>query len=470
VTSVVAAFALTAGMVAQAAGGRLVAGPADRAFASVSIDSRTLLPGALFVALKGERADGHAFAAGAVERGAAGVMVAAPTVVPGDAAVILVDDTLQALQRLGREVRRRSGAKVVAITGSAGKTTTKEMAADLLALRYRVVRNTGNLNNHIGLPLSLVDLREGPDVAVMELGMNHAGEIRTLVGLAEPEVRVWLNVGDAHLGYFGTREALARAKAEILDAAAPGTVVVAGADDPLVMHHVSAWRGRVVTFGQSPDASVRVTAMADRGFHGTHATVHTPAGSIPIDVALPGRAHLWNALAAMAVALEFGVPLDAIPPRVAAFRPVSRRGTLAPLAGGAALLNDSYNASPAAVQAMLSALGATAVLGRRIAVLGEMLELGDLAAPLHEACGRAAVQAGVAELVAIGGAAADGYAAGARAAGLAPERIHRFADSASAAEPVAALVGPGDLVLVKGSRGIRTDLVADRLLGRRAGA
>ncbi len=458
-------------MVAQAAGGRLVAGSPAQVFASVSIDSRTLAPGALFIAIKGDRFDGHAFAGEAVHRGAAGLMVSAPVPSVRGAAVIQVGDTLQALQALGRAVRRRSGAKLVAITGSAGKTTTKEIAADLLAARYRVVRNTGNLNNHIGLPLSLIELREGPDVAVMELGMNHAGEIRTLVGLAEPDVRVWLNVGDAHLGHFGTRVALAQAKSEILDAAGPDAVVIAGADDPLVMRHVAAWRGRTVTFGESAGATVRAAAIVDHGFHGTRAVVETPAGSAPLSIALPGRAHLLNVLAGIAIALEFKIPLEAIPPRVAALQPVARRGTLTPLANGAALVNDSYNASPAATQAMLAALGATPVSGRRIAVLGEMLELGDLAGPLHESCGRAAVAAGVDELIAIGGPPADGYISGAVAAGLAPARAHRFPDSASAAAAVARLVGRGDLVLVKGSRGTRTDIVADRLLaGTGAGA
>jgi UDP-N-acetylmuramoyl-tripeptide--D-alanyl-D-alanine ligase len=464
VTGSVAAFALTAGMVAQAAGGRLVSGPADRAFDSVSIDSRTLAPGALFVAIRGDRFDGHAFIGAAIARGATGVMVAATHENAGDAAVVQVSDTLEGLQAAAREVRRRSGARVVAITGSAGKTTTKEIAADLLAVRFRVARNTGNLNNHIGLPLSLFELRHGPDVAVMELGMNHAGEIRTLVGIAEPDVRVWLNVGDAHLGYFGTREKIADAKAEILENAGPASVAVVSADDPLVIARAARWPGRTVTFGESPGALVRATRVVDRGLDGISADVTTPAGPLSLTIPLPGRAHLLNVLAGVAIALEFQVPLEAIAPHIAALRPVARRGTLTPLAGGAFLVNDSYNASPAAVQAMLAALGATAVTGRRIAVLGEMLELGDASRRLHEACGRAAAAARVDELVAIGGAAADGYLDGAMAGGLAATHTLRFADSASAAPAVAALVRPGDVVLVKGSRGMRTDIVADRLL------
>lgn len=463
-TGSVAAFALTAGMVAQATGGRLVTGPAEQAFGSVSIDSRTLPAGALFVAVKGERFDGHAFVKDALARGASGLVVSAPVDRAGDVAVIEVADTVAALQHLGHVVRRRSGAKVVAITGSAGKTTTKEIAAELIATRHSVVRNVGNLNNHIGLPLSLLELRHGASVAVMELGMNHAGEIRTLVGIAEPDVRVWLNVGDAHIGHFGSREAIASAKAEILDDAGPATVVVANADDPLVMRYAAGAVGRLVTFGESPRATVRAAHLDSRGFEGTLAAVRTPAGSLDLAIPLAGRGHVMNVLAAIAVALEFDVPLPDIAPAIAAFKPIARRGTITALASGAALVNDSYNASPSAVRSMLEALGATPVAGRRIAVLGEMLELGESAYALHEECGRAAVASHVDELVAIGGPAAGGYVDGAVAAGLPRQRVHRFVDSTSAAGAVAALVRSGDLVLVKGSRGIRTDVVADRLL------
>ena len=225
---VVASVALSAGMVATATGGRLAIGAAEVAFDGVSIDSRTLGPGALFVALRGDRFDGHDFLDAALDRGAAGLLVEkdlgglfTKNVKRAPRSLIVVRDTLDALQKLGREVRRRSGARVVAITGSAGKTTTKEITAEFLSATHRVFRNQGNLNNHVGLPLSLIELRHGPEIAVVELGMNHVGEIRTLIGIAEPDVRVWTNVGDAHVGHFGSREAIARAKAEILEAAGP---------------------------------------------------------------------------------------------------------------------------------------------------------------------------------------------------------------------------------------------------------
>ena len=463
-------IALTAGLVAQATGGRLLTGAADQPFTAVSTDTRTISAGALFIALEGERFDGHAFAADAVARGATGLVIAesqAARLASGVAAasvVIAVDDTLAALQGLGREIRRQSKATVIAITGSAGKTTTKEVTADLLAARYRVYRNRGNLNNHIGLPLSLVELRSGPDVAVVELGMNHPGEIRTLVGLAEPDVRVWINVGDAHIGHFGSRAAVAAAKAEILEQATPATRLIGNADDPLVMAHLEHAVGRVVTFGTSAGASVRATSIVDRGFDGTSATVTTPSGTIAIEVPLAGRAQLLNVLAAIAVATMFDIPAAEIARRVSALAPVARRGASVRRADGMRVIDDSYNASPAAVEAMLAALAATPAPGRRVAMLGEMRELGDAALDLHAACGRAAARVPVDLLVVVGGPAADGLVDGAVAGGLAESRIRRYATSQDAAAAAGALVAPGDLVLVKGSRGTRMDVIVDRLL------
>ncbi len=463
------AFVLTAGMVAAATGGSVAAGPADRVFDSVSTDTRTLAPGALYVALRGERFDGHHFLPDAVARGAAGVLVSSPPEVRDGASVILVDDTLSALQQLGREVRRRSGARVVAVTGSTGKTTTKEVTASLLSARYRVFRNPGNLNNHIGLPLSLMELRHGPDVAVVELGMNHAGEIRTLIGIAEPEIRVWTNVGDAHIGHFGSRDALARAKAELLEQAAPDTLVVANADDPFVARHMAQFAGRRRTFGERAGADIRAVRVVDRGFDGTEADVEIEGSARHLRVPLPGRAQLMNVLAAVTVATALDVPWPEITARVAALAAMPRRGAVARLAGGVRLIDDSYNASPAAVCAMLAALAATPNAGRRVAVLGEMHELGGHAAALHDRCGEAAARAGVDLLVAVGGAAADRLAAAAAAAGLSPDRIRSFGDSEVAADPVADLIENGDLVLVKGSRAARMDRVADRIAARGEG-
>ncbi|MGH9329732.1 MAG: UDP-N-acetylmuramoyl-tripeptide--D-alanyl-D-alanine ligase, partial [Vicinamibacterales bacterium] len=413
-------IAVTAGMLAEAAGGRLVGGDGGRVIGGISIDSRTVAPGDLFFAIRGERLDGHTFIGAAFERGAMGAVVSdgAAARGPEGAILVLVDDTTRALQALARHVRRASGARVVALTGSAGKTTTKEIAADFLSARYRVFRNKGNLNNHIGLPLSLLELRSRPEVAVVELGMNHAGEIRALVGIAEPDVRVWTNVGDAHMGFFASADAIADAKAEILELAGPSDLLVANADDDRVMTRARRFAGRIVTFGIEQDADVRAVDVADRGVDGTSAWLMTPRGEARMETSLAGRGNLANILAAATVALELNVPLAEIVSRAATLAPAPRRGEVLRLAGGVTILDDSYNSSPAALQRALDTLARTTGRARKGAVLGEMLELGDHSIRLHRACGEAAAAADLAWLVTAGGAAANALGEAAVEAGL----------------------------------------------------
>ncbi len=477
-TSLVSApvvIALTAGFVAEAANGRLVNGDPSRVFATVSTDSRALATSdatkdALFIALQGPNFDGNTFVADLITSGIGGVLVDRAPLRTGDGgrgtedvAIIVVANTLDALQRLAREVRRASGAKVIAITGSAGKTTTKEMTADLLATRFNVFRNAGNLNNHIGLPLSLLELRHGAKIAVVELGMNHADEIRALVAISEPDVRMWLNVGDAHIGHFGSSEAIADAKAEILEQSTASTLLVANADDPLIAARITGFVGRTITFGVSARADVRATNVTDHGVDGTRSDLSIGGRAVSLRVPLPGRANLMNALAAVAVAADCGVSADDIAERMSAMRAVTRRGDITTLANGARLVDDSYNASPAAMHLALGSLKATPAT-RRVAVLGEMRELGSLAHARHFDCGVAA-EAAADLLIAIGGADADALAEGALHAGLAGKCILRFANSTAAADALPALVRPGDLILIKGSRGTRTDIVVDRLKG-----
>jgi UDP-N-acetylmuramoyl-tripeptide--D-alanyl-D-alanine ligase len=379
------------------------------------------------------------------------------------AVLIRVDDTTRALQAVARDVRRRSGARVVAITGSAGKTTTKEVIAEFLATKHRVYRNKGNLNNHIGLPLSLIELRDRPDIAVVELGMNHPGEIRTLVGIAEPEVRVWTNVGDAHLGFFDSPDAIADAKAEILENARPGDTLVANANDSRVMSRVRGFPGRVVTFGIDTPADVQATSVELLGLGGTRARVRTAAGEIVLTTPLLGLGNLSNVLAATATALEFGVPLEAIRERAATLTPPTHRGQLRRLPGGVTLIDDSYNSSPSALGGALELLQSAKGCARKVAVLGEMLELGAHADRLHAESGRAVARAGTDILIAVGGPAARTLADAAIAAGMSPASVSHVGTKEEAAELALSRVRPGDLVLVKGSRGIGTDLVVERL-------
>jgi UDP-N-acetylmuramoyl-tripeptide--D-alanyl-D-alanine ligase len=462
------AIRLTAAWVNTAVSGAIVSGDPSTEFHGVSIDTRTMAAGDLFVAIHGERFDGADFAAAAIAAGAAGLIMPQRRPSAGGPArgtppvVIAVDDTTAALQSLANRVRRESGTKVVAITGSAGKTTTKEVTGEFLATRYRVIRNRGNLNNHIGLPLSLLELRHRPDVAVVELGMNHAGEISTLVRIAEPEIRVWTNVGEAHVGFFESVDAIADAKAEVFEGAAPSTVLVANADDHRVADRTRKFAGRVTTFGIEREADVRATAVVDRGVDGIGAHVATNRGAIDLTMPLVGRANLSNVLAATAVALELDVPLTAIAERAAQLRPAAHRGEVIRLRRGVTVIDDSYNANPTATRRAIEVL-ASASAARRIAVLGEMLELGEHAGELHADVGRAAAQAGVDVLVAIGGPPAERLAAAAVAAGMASDRVRYYATSDAAAVAVADVVGPGDTVLVKGSRGVRTERVVERL-------
>jgi UDP-N-acetylmuramoyl-tripeptide--D-alanyl-D-alanine ligase len=467
---VLSGLALDLGWVAGATGGRLARGDAKRVVGAVTTDSRTAKAGDLFVALRGPRFDAHDFAADVLSRGAAGVVVGRTSspamnaeMLAGDGGVVAVGDTLQALQDLAHAVRLWSGTKVIAITGSAGKTTTKEAIAECLSSRYRVVRNKGNLNNHIGLPLSLIELRSAPDVAVMELGMNHAGEIGRLVAIAEPDVRVWTNVGDAHIGFFASADAIADAKSEILERATAGTLLVSNADDPRVVARVGSFPGRRVTFGTSEEATVRASEIEDRGLDGMRAKVSTPAGDRVMTTPLLGRGNLSNVLAAVAVSVELGVGLEDVVARVATLAPAARRGAVRTLKHGIRLIDDSYNSSPAALRRALDVLAHDRSGGRRVAVLGEMLELGEHAIELHRQCGGAVAAAGIARLFVIGGESARALGQAAVDAGLPAAAVSAFADSQSAVSVVVNEIGQGDTVLVKGSRGIQTDVVADRI-------
>jgi UDP-N-acetylmuramoyl-tripeptide--D-alanyl-D-alanine ligase len=467
---------LTAAMIATATGGTVVSGDPQTVAKGFSIDSRTLQPGDLFFAIVAAR-DGHEFVEAALDRGAAGAIVHRPVSTAGVSAagsdaerptaepvIIEVPDTTTALQDLGRYVRRKVGATVVAITGSAGKTTTKETIADFLSGKYRVTRNKGNLNNHLGLPLSLLELRHGADVAVMELGMNHAGEIRLLVGIAEPEVRVWTNVGDAHIGYFESRDAIADAKGEILESANATDVLICNADDPLVMARVPAFAGRRITFGLAATADVRAESVEDLGLDGTRLTLQTPAGSADVHTPLLGRGNVSNLLAAAAVATHLGIRVQDIADRAARLRPAAHRGAVTRLPSGITIVDDSYNSSPTALKRVLEVIAREPHATRKAAVLGEMLELGEHSLQLHRECGEAAGKAQLDRLIVVGGDAAQALAEAAVAAGMAPDDVTWTASSGAASDLIVPWLNDGDVLLVKGSRGIKTDAVVDRVL------
>ena len=448
---------LSLGEIARLAGGAVLEGPPSLAFGSFAIDSRLIAPGGLFFAVPGRR-DGHDFVAAAAAAGAAGAVVARPLArLPAGFGLVLVDDTVAALQALARGVLARRPVKVVGVTGSVGKTTTKEFAAALLASRFRVLKSEGNFNNHLGLALSLLRLEPGHEAAVLEMGMSAPGEIRALTRIAPPDVAVITNVSPVHLEFFAGLEDIARAKKEILDGARPGATAVLNGDDPLVRAMAAGFAGRAILFGRTPDCPVRAEDVVSRGYDGFE--LRLVYGDETGRVALPcvNGAAVDNLLAAAAVGLSFGLGLDEIVPAIRGLRPMAMRGAAAPAARGLRLYDDSYNSNPRALEAALASLGALPA-GRHVAVLGDMLELGPDGPELHRRAGQTVARAGWDVLIAVGPLAAF-IADGAAGAGLPAAAIHRFADAAAAAAAIGGLVREGDLVLVKGSRGVKTEAV-----------
>ncbi|HLK32460.1 MAG TPA: UDP-N-acetylmuramoyl-tripeptide--D-alanyl-D-alanine ligase [Terriglobales bacterium] len=424
-----------------------------------SIDSRTLQPGELFFAVKGDRLDGHDFVSQALEKGAAAAVIRADrrAYFPPRARLIAVEDTLAALQNLAAAVRRIWGKPVVGITGSAGKTTTKEAIAHLLATRFRVHKSEGNLNNHFGLPLMLLRLEPEHEVAVIEMGMSHLGEIRELARIAQPEIGVVTCVAPVHLEFFSSVAEIARAKYELVESLPAGGTAVLNADDEYVSQFGRDFAGKVVTFGVHHPASVRAERIEMRGAQGS--AFEIVAGSIrePATLPLVGGHNIPNALAAAAVALEQGIPLVEAAGALSDLAPADKRGQVIEV-GGATVINDCYNSNPKALDAMVDALLALPAR-RRIVVAGEMLELGPTGPELHRESGRRMAERGVNVLVGVRGQA-EQMVEGARQAGLrAAEFIVAPED---AGEWLAREAHAGDAVLLKASRGVRLEKALER--------
>jgi len=450
--------------IARATGGTIVQGPAHLSVTSYAIDSRQVAEGGLFFAIPAGR-DGHDFVAAAVAAGAAGAVISRPVDVPDKGfALILVNDTVAALQALAAAVLTRHPVKVVAVTGSVGKTTTKEFTAALLSRRFRVLKSVGNFNNHLGLALSLLRLEPGDEVAVLEMGMSAAGELRALTRIAPPDVAVVTNVSPVHLEFFESLEAIAQAKKEVLDGTRPGGTAVLNADDPLVLKIGAGFAGRTITFGRAACADVRAEAVEPKGLAGYGIRLRYGAEHEEISLPFLNEAAVDNLLAAAAVSLSFGLSLDEIRAAFTGLKPLPRRGVLVDAGDGVRVYDDSYNSNPRALETALQSLAALPA-ARKVAVLADMLELGPAGPELHRRAGETAARTGWDVLVAVGPLAGS-IADGAAAAGLSAAAIHRFADSSAAAAAIGAIVRPGDLVLVKGSRGMKTETVVDALVAR----
>jgi UDP-N-acetylmuramoyl-tripeptide--D-alanyl-D-alanine ligase len=450
--------------VARVAGGSILQGSPALTFERYGIDSRRTGPGELFFAVPGRR-DGHDFVAAAAAGGAAGAVVTRPVALADKTfGLVQVRDTVAALQTLAHDVLGRRPVKVVGVTGSVGKTTTKEFTAALLASRYRVLKSEGNFNNYLGLALSLLRLRPDDEAAVLEMGMSAAGEILALTRIAPPDVAVLINVSPVHLQFFRSLDDIALAKKEILDGAKPGATAVLNADDPLVMKIGAGFSGRKVTFGLTPAADVRAEEVKRSGYSGFDFLLRYGRESLRIPFSFLNEAAVADLLAAAAVSLALGLRLDEIRPAVLALRPFSGRGVLVEAGGGVRVYDDSYNSNPRALESALSSL-ATLPAARRVAVLADMLELGEGEKGFHRRAGEVVARSGWDVLVTVGPLAAS-IAEGAAGAGMDAASIHRFNDAAAAAGGIAGIVRDGDLVLVKGSRGMKTETIVDKLRTR----
>jgi UDP-N-acetylmuramoyl-tripeptide--D-alanyl-D-alanine ligase len=449
-----------------ATGGRLLGPTSVTSFATAAVDSRQVTPGSCFVALRGERMDGHRFAAEAVRAGATVLLVERPVPLPEgiDVAVVITPNTLNALQELAAWWRARSAARVVGVTGSTGKTIAKEMIADVLARTRRTLRSEGNLNSESGLPMTLLRLEATHEVAVLEMSMYTEGEISRLAEIARPEVGVVLSVHPTHLERAGSMEAIARAKAELPAALPRDGLAVLNADDPRVTAMRSVTAAPVRTFGLGP-ADVQAIDLESRGLEGTSFTLRSPWGSRRMVSATPGRHLIPHALAAVVVAERFEVPLDEVAAALAAGSHAPHRMALAEARSGARVIDDSYNASPVSVLAALEFLAETPLPAgrRRLAVLGDMLELGPDEEELHRQVGDRAGR--IVDGLVVVGERAHWIADGARAAGLQRVTSARDADEAVAVVDRELAPGVGDLLLVKGSRGVELDRLVAALTG-----
>lgn len=456
--------AFTKQQVLEATGGQLlVAGP-ENLFCGISTDTRTLQPGELFVAIHGENSNGHDYLDAAKAKGAAGALVAEE--VPGvqrrhlncgEWTIIEVTDTTYALGMLAQAHRRRFSLPVIGITGSAGKTTTKELTAAILAQGHCVLKTEANFNNEFGLPRTLFLLTEAHQAAVVEFGMRGRGQIGYLTTLAEPTIGVITNVGLTHLELLGTAEAIALAKAELLDEMPACSLAVIPAGGPFAALLRAHAQGPVLTFGESDDADVRAGDVQLEADGCARFTLHAPGVSCAVRVGVPGRHQVWNALAAAAAALAAGATPGEVQAGLAGCATITGRMCVTVAPRDFTVIDDTYNANPDAMRATLQSL-AEMRGGKKVAILGDMLELGAAEVAQHREIGRLAMALGIDAVLAVGERAQD-YVAGA-----ADARARWCPDHAAAVDAALALLAPGDCVLVKGSRSMHMETVVEALL------
>ena len=444
---------LNLGQIAHMMGAELQAESPHLPVTGYSIDSRTIKPHELFFAIKGDRFDGHDFVESVLHGGAEAAVVT--KTFAGEGNLLRVDDPLVALQTLARKVRHVWGKTVIGVTGSAGKTTTKEAIAQVLATKCNVLKSEGNFNNHIGLPLQLLRIQPETEFYVSEMGMNHAGEITELAKIAEPNVGVVTMVAPVHLEFFDSIAGIAKAKKELIDGLPPNGLAILNRDDEFVRDFNEARSGPAVYFGIDSTADVRAENIIGRGASGSDFEIFTDGDRVHAHLPLVGRHNIYNALAAVAAGISQGIPSKQAAEALSQLMPSDKRGQLVEI-GGATVINDCYNSNPKALESMVDAL-VRMPAQRHIVVAGEMLELGPAGEELHRACGRYMAQRGVSQLIGVRGLA-EALVEAARAAGLAAEF---FATPEEAGEWLARNAKPGDAVLLKASRGVKLEKALD---------
>jgi UDP-N-acetylmuramoyl-tripeptide--D-alanyl-D-alanine ligase len=444
--------------VAAATGGRAVG--EDVTVTGASTDSREVDPGDLFVALAGDRVDGHRYVGRAFESGAAAAMVGIEGSWGGP--VVVAADTRRALLDLAADERRSMAATVVGITGSTGKTSVKDLAAAVLSARYRVAASPRSFNTEVGLPLTLLSADAGTEVVVCEMGSRGRGHIRLLCEVARPSVAVVTTVGLAHMEMFGTLEAVADAKAELVESLPSGGTAVLSADDPVVRGFAERTAARVLLFGTAEDADVRVEDVVLDRLGRPAFTLRTPEATERVELAVSGEHMARNAAAAAACGVALGLTAGECAAGLKEARVSSWRMETFEGAGGVTVVNDAYNANPTSMAAALKTARWIAERGRCVAVLGEMAELGAVAAGEHERVGELVARLGIDELVTVG-SAARGIAAGAVREGVEPDRVTAVGSMEEALEVVRRIIRPGDVVLVKGSRVAGLERLAEAL-------
>ncbi len=457
---------MTAEQVESGTGGILVSGSRTTLFTGVSIDTRTLQPGDLFFAIRGRNNDGHAFVPLAIEKGAAGAVIdsdyAIPEGLPKESVLLRVRDTHQALKDLAADARRQWRGSLVAITGSMGKTTTKEFAAQVLQTEYAVYRSPGNFNNLFGLPLSILGLRPDDHIGILEMGMSAPGEIAEMCRIAEPDIGIITNVAPVHLEFFSSLQEIAAAKGELAEGLGRGGVLIYNEDDPLVRGIADRFVGNKISFGMSHHARVRADEIEIAGLEETRFRLQIEGIQMRAVIPLAGAHFVMNLLPAVALAYHYRLAPEQILESLRHLQQAEMRGQILESRKGFAIIDDSYNSNPNALKAMVQTLAEVPGFRRKILVAGEMLELGKESGKLHFACGEWAARCGIDVLVAVRGNARE-IAAGALATGISADQVHFFENVPAATDFILNLVRSGDLILIKASRGVRADKIVKAL-------